>query len=307
MSTRRLPFQVSLRQPVLGVSERSGWLIEGAAGWAEWSPLPSWNREEILAAYRGAMEAAEQPFPRPAAQSVAVNAMIPRVSPAVAAELAVEARAAGCSTIKVKVGDGHGEMRVRAVRLAAGAGTRIRVDANGAWTLEEAEAALLRLSGYSIELAEDPVRNLEDMAHLRRRVPVPLAAEMAIRVPDDLLEVRRLNAADAVLIKPQRIGGMRAALRAAELARDLPVIVSSALETSVGLAMCAAVAAALPAHGFAHGIGTALLLAEDVTASPLLPREGQIAPRRVAPDLLLGAGVSPGAARRAPTTPATTL
>jgi O-succinylbenzoate synthase len=300
MPTRRLRFTVPLRQPVLGVTERSGWVIEGASGWAEWSPLPSWNREEILAAYRGAMEAAEHPFPSPAADSVPVNAMIPRVAPAVAAGMAREALAAGCATIKVKVGDRDGELRVRAVRLAAGFATRIRIDANGAWTVDEAERALARLSAYSIELAEDPVRTMGEMARLRLRTSVPLAAEMTIRVPDDVLELRRLRAADALLIKPQRIGGMRAALRAAELAHDLPVIVSSALETSVGLSVCAAVAAALPAHGFAHGIGTALLLADDLTASPLLPRLGRLAPRRITPELLLGSG---GALRGAPERP----
>jgi O-succinylbenzoate synthase len=287
MPSRRLPFSVPLRHPVLGVTQRSGWLIEGQSGWAEWSPLPSWSREEILAAYRGAMEAAENPFPRAGAESVAVNAMIPRVNPEVAAALTREARAAGCATIKVKVGDGEAEPRLRAVRLAAGESTRIRLDANGTWTLEEAERALLRFSAYSIELAEDPVATLEEMARLRPRVPVPLAAEMPIRVPDDVLQVRRLGAADAILVKPQRIGGMRAALRAAELAQDLPVIVSSALETSVGLAMCAAVAAAVPAHGFAHGIGTALLLAEDVTTRPLRPEAGRVRATRVTPDLLL--------------------
>lgn len=301
MPARRLPFTVPLRHPVLGVTARSGWLIEGASGWAEWSPLPSWSRDEILAAYRGAVEAAEHPFPRPLAASVAVNAMIPRVSPEVAAALAREARAAGCSTIKVKVGDRDGDLRVRAVRRAAGDGARIRVDANGAWTVEEAERALLRLSAHSLELAEDPVPTLDEMARLRPRVSVPLAAEMAIRIPDDVLDVRRLGAADAILLKPQRIGGMRAALRAAEMAQDLPVIVSSALETSVGLAMCAAVAAALPTHGFAHGIGTALLLGSDVSTTPLRPGDGRVAARRVVPDLLLaGDGAHPGPGQRAP-------
>jgi len=101
-----------------------------------------------------------------------------------------------------------------------------------------------------------------------------------------VVEMRRLDAADVLVVKPQRIGGIAAALRAAELA-GVPVVVSSALETSVGLSACLAVAAALPASPYAHGIGTATLLAEDVTANPLLPVRGRLVPRRVEPDLLL--------------------
>ena len=283
MVNRRLPFTVALRHPVLGVTTRSGWLIEGAAGWAEWSPLPSWSREEGETAHRGALETADHPFPEPLHASVEINTMIPRVAPDVAARMAV---AAGCRTVKVKVGDAEGEARVRAVREAVGPAVHIRVDANGAWDLEEAIRSLHALAGYDIELVEDPVPTLAELAHLRRRCSIPLAAEMLIRTIEDVVEMRRLDAADVLVIKPQRIGGIGAALRAAELA-GVPVVVSSALETSVGLAACLAVAAALPTCTYAHGIGTATLLAEDVTALPLLPVQGRLVPRRVAPDLLL--------------------
>ncbi len=128
MATRQIPFTVALREPVLGVTSRAGWLIEGDAGWAEWSPLPSWSREENAAAYRGAIEAADQPFPEPVIGAVEVNTMIPRVAPRLAARMAV---LSGCATAKVKVGDPDGEARVRAVREAVGPRARIRVDANG--------------------------------------------------------------------------------------------------------------------------------------------------------------------------------
>jgi O-succinylbenzoate synthase len=285
MAGRRLPFAVELLQPVLGVTTRTGWLIEGDAGWAEWSPLRSWSREESAGAYRAALEAADRPFPPPLRDSVEINTMVPRVPADVAARMAVES---GCATVKVKVGDPGGEERVRAVREAVGPGVRIRADANGAWDVDEAVRALASLAGLGIELVEDPVAHLDDMARLRRRSPVPIAAEMPIRTVKDARELRRLEAADILVIKPQRIGGLSASLRAAELA-GVPVIVSSALETSVGLAACLAVAAALPASGHAHGIGTASLLAEDVTANPLLPVHGQLVPRRVEPDLLLAA------------------
>jgi O-succinylbenzoate synthase len=285
MVLHRIPFSVALRHPVLGVTSRSGFLIEGEAGWAEWSPLPSWSREEGETAHRGALETAGNAFPPVIQASVEINTMIPRVAPDVAARMAV---AAGCHTIKVKVGDPEGEARVRAVREAVGPAAHIRLDANGSWDLEQAIRALEVLARYDIELVEDPVPTLADLALLRRRTSIPLAAETSIRTMEDVIEMRRLDAADVLVIKPQRIGGIVAALHAAELAA-IPVVVSSALETSVGLAACLAVAAALPASPYAHGIGTATLLAEDVASDPLLPVQGRLVPRRVEPDLLLGA------------------
>jgi O-succinylbenzoate synthase len=276
---KRIPFRVALAVPVLGVSERSGWLVEGAAGWGECSPLPSWGDSARRAAELAAVEASSVPFPEPLVDRVAVNAMVPRLEPDAAAQLAV---GSGCATIKVKVGDARGVDRVAAVRAATGPSTRIRVDANGAWDLDTALAELHRLEAYGVELAEDPVPLLEDLTMLRRRSPVPVAAEMSVRTVDDAIRMRQLDAADAVVLKPQRIGGVRAALAAAEEAR-VPAIASSALETSVGLAAVVALAAALGAGPFAHGCGTALLLASDITDDPLVPEHGWLRPRRVRP------------------------
>jgi o-succinylbenzoate synthase len=282
-SRRRLGFSLDLRHPVLGLTRREGWLLEGSEGWGEWSPLPSWSRDETLAAFAAAVEAAGRPFPPPVQEQIDINSMVPRLTPELAADLAV---ASGCATVKVKVGDADGEARVRAVREAVGGGVRIRLDANGAWDVFAAGAALRRLADLDIELVEDPVATLPEMRELRRTSPTPLAAEMSVRSLEDLQEFRRLEAADALVIKPQRMGGIRASLRAAESV-SVPVIVSSALETSVGLAAALAVAAALPHGPFAHGIGTAALLAGDVTSTPLLPENGRLRPRRVLPDLLL--------------------
>jgi len=218
--------------------------------------------------------------------------MIPRIAPDRAAALAA---GSGCGTIKVKVGDEPGEARVAAIRRAVGPGVRLRLDANGSWPdVDAARAALRRFARFDVELVEDPVGSLEDLARLRRVSPIPVAAEMAIRTPEDAKRLRALGAADAVVIKPQRIGGLRAALAAAEAA-GIPAIASSALETSVGLAAVLAVAAALADSPFAHGVGTAPLLARDVTSAPLLPAAGFLEPRRVEPDLLPIAGPAPGA------------
>jgi o-succinylbenzoate synthase len=275
----RIPFDVALRVPVLGVVRRTGWLVEGPAGWGEWSPLPSWTETERYAAERSATEAAEHEFPAPSRERVAVNAMVPRVAPDEAARLALDSR---CATIKVKVGDDRGVDRVAAVRSACGPRIRIRVDANGAWDLDTADRELRRLAAFDIELAEDPVARLEDLTMLRRRAPCPVAAETAIRSIDDAQRLRELGAADVIVLKPQRLGGVRAALDAAGAAR-VPAIASSALETSVGLAAVVALAAALPETVYAHGAGTALLLASDTTDTPLIPEEGWLTVRRPVP------------------------
>jgi O-succinylbenzoate synthase len=270
--------------PVGDVTERTGWLVEGPAGWGEFSPLPSWSEAERAAAERSAEEAATQEFPAPSRAAVQVNAMVPRVAPELAAALAIES---GCRTVKVKVGDSEGEARVDAVRMALGSACRIRLDANGAWQdADEALGAIRSYERFGIELVEDPVESLEELARLRRVSPVPVAAEMSVRTVDDARRLRALEAADAVVIKPQRIGGVGAALAAAEEA-GVPAIASSALETSVGLAAVLAVAAALPASTFAHGVGTALLLEDDVTSAPLAPDAGSLELRRVTPDLLV--------------------
>ena len=276
---RRVPFRVRLRVPVFDVLERSGWLIEGDAGWGECSPLPSWDDGDQRNAAQAAAEAATLPFPDARVDQVTVNAMVPRIPPDDAARLAVES---GCRTIKVKVGDRSGADRVAAVRRACGPSARIRVDANAAWDVDTARRELTLLAAYDIELAEDPVATLEDMAMLRRRSPCPVAAETSIRSVIDAERLRVLEAADAIVLKPQRIGGVRIALAAAEVA-GVPAIASSALETSIGLAAVVALAAALGPGPFAHGCGTALLLEDDVTEQRLIPEAGMLLPIRPQP------------------------
>jgi o-succinylbenzoate synthase len=273
---KRLQFRIDLRHPVMGVTERSGYLLEGPAGWGECSPLPSWNDADRAASERCALEAAMLPFPAQVRDRIAVNAMVPRLDPDVAAALALES---GCATIKVKVGDDKSVDRVAAIRAACGPRIHIRLDANGAWDIDSALRMLERLRTYDIELVEDPVASLEELRAVRGRAGMPVAAESSIRTTADARRLHDLEAADVIVLKPQRIGGVREALRAAE-ASGVPAIASSALETSVGLAVVVALAASLPDAPFAHGAGTALLLAADVVSDPLVPVEGWLTPRR---------------------------
>jgi o-succinylbenzoate synthase len=284
---RRIPFTIALRHPVMGVTVRRGYLLEGPAGWGECSPLASWNDAEREAAERSAIEAATLPFPAAVRDRIAVNAMVPRLAPDIAATLALDS---GCTTIKVKVGDDQSVDRVAAVRAACGPGVRVRCDANGAWDVDTALRMMALLAPYDIELVEDPVATLEELAIVRRRSRIPVAAESCIRTTADALRLRELDAADAIVIKPQRIGGVREGLRAADAA-GVPAIASSALETSIGLAAVVALAASLPEAPFAHGAGTALLLESDVVADPLIPVAGWLTQRRPAVDLQLLAAV----------------
>ncbi|HEX6476371.1 MAG TPA: enolase C-terminal domain-like protein [Acidimicrobiales bacterium] len=237
-------------------------------------------------ASRSATEAATLGWPTPQRHSIAVNSSIPALRPGEAARVAAQDADTGLECFKVKVGDGDDVGRVSAVRDAVGPAARLRVDANGAWDLDTARARLEALARFDLELAEQPVAGLDDLARLRRLVEVPLAADEAVRDVNDARRLKRLGAADALVVKVQPLGGVRKALSVVDEA-GVPAIVSSMLETSVGLAAGAALAACLPDLPFHCGLATASLLAADVTDAPLVPRRGTIDVRPVAADLAL--------------------
>jgi O-succinylbenzoate synthase len=274
----RLP----LRVPLGGREFRDVVLLEGPAGWGEWSPLPGYPSDPARCR-RAAEEAAAGGWPAPRRCSVDVNALVPAVAPGEAEALAVTAVADGFRTLKVKVGDAGGLDRVAAVRGALGPVVKLRVDANGAWDVDGAVAAVARLARFDLELVEQPVASLEDLGAVRRRVRVPVAADECVRHVDDARRLAALGAADAVVLKVQPLGGVVAALEVAEAA-GVPGVVSSMYETSVGLAAGLALAAALDLLPYASGLGTAALLAADVVADPLVPVAGALGVRRPVPD-----------------------
>ncbi len=285
MTRRAFAVRLPLRTPLAGRTRRDALLVEGPAGWGEWSPLPGYPSDPVDC-WAACQEACSEPWPAPVRRQIPVNALVPAVPARKAGLLAAEARAAGVGTVKVKVGAdpaGADLDRVAAVRDALGPAGRIRIDANAFWGLDEAVVALFRFAKYDIELAEQPVETLEDLARLRRLVPVPLAADEAVRTIEDASRLRRLAAADALVVKTQPLGGVRPALALAEAA-GVPAIVSSLYETSVGLAAGVALAACLPELPFACGLGTAVLLAADVVADPLVPVDGMLDVRRPVPD-----------------------
>lgn len=266
----RLP----LRVPVGGLAFRDAVLIEGPAGWGEWSPLPGYPSDP--ATCRGAAEeAATQDWPAPRRPRVRVTTLVLALAPDEAAAVA-----AGSADVKVKVGDEGDVDRVAAVRDAIGPHARLRVDANGAWDVETAVATISRLTRFDLELVEQPVASLDDLATVRRRVPVPVAADECVRDLEDARRLAALDAADALVVKVQPLGGIGATLDVAGAA-GVPLVVSSMYETSVGLAAGLALAAALDELPFACGLA---LVTEDVVADPLIPRDGWLDVRRPVPD-----------------------
>ncbi|HZP29208.1 MAG TPA: enolase C-terminal domain-like protein [Acidimicrobiia bacterium] len=260
----------------LRIGDRRVTLVEGPAGWGECSPWPGYPCDPA-AARRAAEEAASVGFPARVRAEVRVNALVQGRG--------FEPRAlAGYPCVKVKVGAPGDVDLVAAVRDAVGPGVALRVDANGAWDVETAVDRLRVLARYGLELAEQPVASIDDLAHVRRRVDVPLAADECVRSVDDARRVRARGAADAVVLKVQPLGGVRAALDVADAA-GLPAIPTSMMETSVGVAMGLALAAALDELPYACGLATAALLAGDVTLDPLVPDgRGVLAVRPVVPD-----------------------
>ena len=276
-----IPMPVRFR----GTTLREGALLHGPAGWGEFSPFPEYGPRECARWLACALEAAVLGWPAPARDSVPVNVTVPAVGPEQARAIV---SGSACRTAKVKVaepGQAPGEdiARVASVREAIGPLGKVRVDANGRWDVGQAEQMLMALGQFDLEYAEQPCATLDELAELRKRIGVPVAADESIRRAEDPLAVQAAGAADIVVLKAQPLGGVRAAqLVAAQC--GLPVVVSSAVDTSVGLAAGVALAAALPSLEYACGLATMSLLAGDVTADPLTEAGGALPVRAAVVD-----------------------
>ena len=273
-------FSIPMTTRFRGITTREGMLLRGPAGWGELSPFLEYDARVAAPWLRCALEAADEGWPEPLRGTVPVNVTVPAVGPEQAA--AIVRAGNGCTTAKVKVAEpgqtrAEEEARLEAVRDALGPAGRIRVDANGGWSVDEAVEAVRALdrAAGGLEYVEQPCASVEDLARVRRRVDVPVAADESIRRAEDPYRVRDLEAADVAVLKVQPLGGVRACLRIAEDI-GLPVVVSSALESSVGIAAGVALAAALPELPYACGLATVQLLTGDVVAHPLLPRDGAL-------------------------------
>ncbi len=273
-----IPYTTQMRTRFRGITVREGLLLRGPQGWAEFSPFWDYDARESRPWYDAAFVSATLAWPEPVRDVVAVNCTVPAVGPETAVRIATAGH--GCRTAKVKVAEpgqtlADDEERVAAVRDALGPGGTVRIDANGAWSVSDAIDALrvLDRAAGGLEYVEQPCRTVEELAEVRRATQVPVAADESIRRADDPYRVAALEAADIAVLKVQPLGGVAACLEIAERI-GLPVVVSSALESSIGIAAGVALAAALPELPYACGLGTVTLLEQDVVASPLVPRDG---------------------------------
>ena len=280
-----LPMRVKFR----GILQREALLLRGPLGWGEFCPFPEYADAEASRWLTAAIEAGWTGFPAPLRDRIPVNATIPAVPAHRVPE--VLARFGRVDAVKVKVAERGQSLdddaaRVAAVREAL-PDAAIRVDANGGWGTPEAVTALRRLAAVGLEYAEQPVPDIAGLAEVRRQlraagVPVLIAADESVRKEDDPLKVARAGAADLIVVKVAPLGGVRRALQIVAQA-GLPAVVSSALDTSVGIRAGLALAAALPELPYACGLGTVSLLAADVTEDSLIPDDGAITLRDVRP------------------------
>ncbi|TQF68882.1 O-succinylbenzoate synthase [Rhodococcus spelaei] len=280
-----LPMRVRFR----GITTREVLLLRGPAGWGEFGPFPEYDDREAVSWLRSAIECAWQGPPPSQRSQVPVNATVPAVDAARVPEIL--ARFPGARTAKVKVAEQGQSLaddlaRVAAVREHV---EHVRVDANGGWSVAEAATALTALTADGeLQYAEQPCASVPELVELRRRLTgrgVRIAADESIRRAEDPMRVVRAGAADVAVVKVAPLGGMRALLRLSEelAAHGVPVVVSSALDTVVGIGAGLAAAAALPDLEFACGLGTGSLFEADV-AAPRPLRDGVLAATLVDPD-----------------------
>src|SRR5829696_358098 len=266
-----------------GIMVREVALIDGPTGWGEFGAFLEYEPPEAAAWLASAIEAAYDGPPTTRRDRIPINATVPAI-PALEVPK-VLARFPDVSTAKVKVAEPGQALvddvdRVEVVRALV---PTVRVDANGGWTVDEAVAAARALTASGpLEYIEQPCKTVEELAEVRRRVDVPVAADESIRKADDPLHVVRAGAADIAVLKVAPLGGVQAMLDiAAQI--DIPIVVSSALDSAVGIGAGLVAAGCLPALTHACGLGTGSLFVDDV-AEPMVPVDGYLPVRRLAPD-----------------------
>ncbi|WP_054815320.1 o-succinylbenzoate synthase [Nocardia arizonensis] len=284
--TEPVVYAIPLRTRFRGITVREGMLLPGPLGWGEFCPFPEYDDREAAGWLATAREQIGVGWPAPVRDRVPVNCTVPAVDPRRAHAIVVES---GCRTAKVKVADHPDSLaedlaRVEAVRDALGPRGRVRVDANAVWDVDTAVAHITEIdrAAGGLEYVEQPCRTIEELAAVRRKVDVRVAADESIRRAEDPLRVAVAGAADIAVLKCTPLGGVRKALRVAAAA-GLPCVVSSALETGVGLAAQLALAGALPELDFACGLGTTALFTGDIVAPSPRPVDGYLPVPRTPP------------------------
>mgnify|MGYP000105966137 FL=1 len=271
-----LPMKTNFR----GVTVREVALIQGEYGWGEFSPFLEYDDAESAPWLACAIEAATQPKPKLFRTEVTVNGTIPALNDREELERVVNSFP-GVTTFKVKVGSNASEdiARINVLRSLR-PNAKLRIDANGLLSVEQA-VSLLQLVG-DIEYIEQPCATVEELRELKKRVDVKIVGDELLRKAKDPFAIDLSGAVDYLMLKVQPLGGIK---RAHQLARHhkLPVVVSSALESAVGISYGLTLAASFDEMNFDCGLGTGSLLAKNVAQLPIV--DGKIQISDVVPNL----------------------
>ena len=275
---------IPVKNTFRGIKSREIALFEGPAGWSEFSPFLEYDNKQSATWMKAALEAATKPAPTPLRNEVMVNATLPNIKPGEVEK--VLSNFDGCTTIKIKINDFTIDRELLIESLKHVPNARFRLDINGGWTLDE---AIVNLKNYEGEFAglidyvEQPCIDIADLKVLKNETGIKIAVDESIRkfLGSDLTKLK--DVADIAVIKWAPSGGINAAL---DLIKQisLPVAVSSALDSSVGISHGLALACAIPNLYGACGLATVALLEGDVTSDSLLASKGVIANHKVTPD-----------------------
>jgi len=276
-----LPTKTNFR----GITVREVALFQGEYGWGEFSPFLEYDYQECAPWLMCAIEAATKPRPQLYRNSVRVNGTIPATNDKSVIKSLVETYQ-GVKTFKVKVGDNLGEDIVRLAQIRSlGREIKIRIDVNGLWSVKD---ALTNLYAFyeevgPFEYVEQPCATLEELCELKSsiRIPLKIAVDEVLRKAKDPFDIDLSGAADFVMLKVQPLGGIARAHQLAEH-HKLPVVVSSALESAVGINYGLQLAASFPEMNLDCGLGTGSLLRADVASLPIV--NGEIEITEVEPD-----------------------
>jgi len=292
------PFELSVvsipvKNNFRSVKNREIALFQGPEGWSEFSPFLEYSSAESAVWLKAAVEAATKPAPKPIRDLVEVNATLPNVKAQEVSSILKGFQ--GCTTVKIKINDFLNDHLILQEVLKVMPKAKFRLDINGGWQLKEAVANLANYEQEfpgQIDYVEQPCIDLADIKSLRGKVNLKIAVDESIRkfLSSDLTKINEV--ADIAIIKWAPSGGITAALEIIEKIK-LPVVISSALESSVGISHGVALASVVPNLYGACGLGTVSLLEGDVTSKPLIAEDGFIKHRKITPDLIEQFNVEP--------------
>jgi len=265
-----LPMRTTFRS--LNIRETA--LFKGENGWGEFAPFVEYSDQESLPWLESAIEAADKPLSPALRESIPINATVPASNDEAEIEQ-ILSWYPGVDTVKIKVGTGIQEdlVRIAVVRKHLPK-AKIRIDVNGSWSVKEAVLnvnAIYEVTGDLLEYVEQPVASLDELKQLREdmSVDVKIAGDEVLRKAKDPFAISLYGAIDILMLKVSPLGGIK---RAMDLAshHKLPVVISSALESAVGISYGLALAARVPNLDYACGLGTSALFKQDVSDIPIV-------------------------------------